>query len=181
MANDRRRFLTAGVAGLAALLVPKLSFGGIFHRRRVAQTSVCVEETTAYVEESSLKSHACPAYLRWYTTTPASIPDANSITQNDQHTMSVTGTGLITYITNTGQPFYITITDDNYTPPIHWTPNMDGATVTPGNSGGPDTLTFTASETGSTPGVPSNITITIALTPTGACAGVWRAQPVTYS
>jgi hypothetical protein len=169
MPNDRRRFLVAGIAGLATLLMPKISLAGIFHRRSKARNQTTV--VTAPVR-------MCPAYVRWSPTDP-SIPDAQKMTPSVDHSITVSGSGLATWVNN-GGAFYPSVVDDNNY--AQWTVNPNGSTLVQGSGGSPDYFTFLASETGSTAGTSSTITITIALTPSGGCAGPpWRNRPVQYT
>jgi hypothetical protein len=178
MPNDRRRFLVASAAGLAALLMPKLSFAGLFHRRcrRVVPTTCA----TPVYPTSSMNCHATPCQLagiNWYTSTPAVIPDSSHITVAPaQHQISVNGTGLMHWAQNGGS-FYPGVQDNNNSNAV-WTPTGVQSLI-PDNGNGYDTLNFWVTETGSTAGNTDSITITITLS-SGTCRGSWT-QPVTYA
>jgi hypothetical protein len=177
MSNDRRRFLFASAAGLAALLMPKLSFAGLFHRRsrRVVPTTCA----TPVYPASSTGCYATPCQLagiNWSTNTPASIPDYLKITTApDKHQISVNGTGLVHWIQNNG--YFNPTVQDNTNSSVVWTPTGD-QTINQDNGVGYDTFNCWFTVTGATPTNTDSITITITLS-SGACKGSWT-QPVTY-
>ncbi len=167
MQNNRRDFLFAGGTGLATLLVPN-----------VAQACFCPHRGHNRCESKSEVQpfiNTCP--LTWSATNPL-IPDAARLTPSTAHNITAYGTGLVNWANN-GGAFWVGLSDDNNPRGVSWVPGVSVSLVA-GTAGNPDAWTFSASETGSSPGS-SSITITIALNPFGRCGGTWSRQPVTYT
>jgi hypothetical protein len=173
---DRRHFLAAGAAGLATLFVPDVSLACAHRRRgpvllgtrfapisRVASPLTSPQSLAALSPASPpvpFDMHlACPAGFAWSPTTPT-IPDAGAITQVNNHNITIQGTGIWNFV-STGQGFWVQISDQATNSTVVWQPT-GGGSVVQDPSGGPDSWTFPAAETGSSPGS-SLITITIAM------------------
>jgi hypothetical protein len=101
------------------------------------------------------------------------IPDATNLSPGVAHNITVYGTNLWSWMIS-GQ-LYFTITDDKNPGTVHWG-SFTNAGPVPGN---PNAWTYSAIETGSSPGS-STISITVSLFPTGQCRGSWGGLPVTY-
>jgi hypothetical protein len=116
----------------------------------------------------------CPLGFQWSGASP-SVP--TTIAQSTAYNFTVYGTDLYNYHQG-GNSFYYGIKDDNNPSTITWG-NYTFVNVVAGSGGNPDALTFSASETGSSPGG-SAITITVSLSASGRCPGVWPQLPITY-
>ena len=159
MENDRRRFLIGGAAGLTTILVPNVSLACFCRRRR----RVCASGCKGY---EFLKN--CPVF-----NPSPSVP--NSVTANTPEYFTVYGTDVYGWAQE-GGVFYPAVVDDYGA--ATWGP------CTVSNVGPDNSLTFYASETGSTPGTHSTITITVTLPAFNNCnqaTWTWPPQAVTYS
>jgi hypothetical protein len=102
------------------------------------------------------------------------IPDSSNLTASVAHNFTVYGVGLANWYHN-NPALYPSIKDD-LNSNVVWGSYTDLGPPVPGS---PDSWTFSAIETGSSPGS-STITITVALNPYGVCRGSWTRQSVTY-
>ena len=166
MQPDRRRLLTAAASGLGTLLVPGVSHACCFHRRRCARARVMFTSNVPYV--------TCPYGFQWYPTC-FSPP---SVSPKQPYQFTVYGTGLYSW-SQIGNGFHCSVADPKY--PGIWTPPTS-LSVSANALGDDDGLTFYASETGSTPGATSTLTITVILTSNGSsiCPKSWY-NPVAYT
>jgi hypothetical protein len=121
---------------------------------------------------------ACPVGFAWSPTDY--VPNASAMSQNTAYPFTVYGTGLYAWYHQAGGNFLYGIVDNNY-PSVTWG-NYTFGSVVENASGNYDALTFNASETGSSSGASSTITITVVLTNNGArlCPGTWN-QAVKYA
>jgi hypothetical protein len=172
MQNDRRRVLVAGAAGLAALLVPEISQACFCSRRRRVRCEASSNLVPCEASVNGVPFSTCP--VTWTLSKNPTIPDAPRITQSSPHNITVYGTNLAAWVQNGGVPI-VGVADQNNPGSVIWGSYTSVGTV------GSDGWTFSAVETGSTPGTPSSIIITVTLSLTGACRGTWMNQPVTYA
>jgi hypothetical protein len=194
MQNDRRRFLVAGAAGMTTLLLaPQVSLACFCRRRRHAPATACAgprpshgaeyRSAIAHGREGSLLLRTYPACPVWSPQNPW-IPDASNISASTPHAFTIFGAGLSAWQT-AGGSFRPNVSDYYNPSTVIWGSYIVDPVV-PGMPGQFDSLTFSASETGSSPGG-SYLLITVTLSPKPGstwppCPGnSWAPQPVTYT
>ena len=172
MHNNRRGFVVGGVAGLTALLAPSVAQACTCRRCR---RTLVQPQCPAIAPLIAPSSAHCPAGFAWSNTPPV-IPDASNMLVNTPHAFTLTGTGLYTCFVG-GATFNCSIVDNNNSAVLWGSYNYPGVI-----SGSPDTFKFYATETGSTSGTISSITITVTLSyPYNTCPGVtWPNIAVVY-
>jgi hypothetical protein len=166
MDRDRRRLIVTAASGLGTLLVPGVSNACCFHRR-------CRGRTALIGSSPYSTTLPCPGNFGWSPNYSA----PSSVSQTNAYQFVVAGTGLAAW-QQAGNGFLIQIKDNTY--PVSWTVSNNPAPSA--GSGNPyDPLTFYASETGSTSGTSSTITITVSLLDRiyTLCANSWPQQ-LTY-
>jgi hypothetical protein len=182
MHNNRRGFVIGGAAGLTALLAPNVAQACFCRRCRRAAAQVpalALPAALPYSTHLTPSSMHCPINFAW-SSTPPSIPDATNMTANAPHSFTLTGTGLYTCFVG-GSTFVASIVDNAVDTRVVWG-SYNYPAVTQGSSGNPDSFKFFATETGSTAGTSSTITITVSLSlPYALCPGItWSNIPITY-
>jgi hypothetical protein len=194
MQNDRRHFLVAGAAGMTTLLAPNISLACFCRRRRRASIGICAAPPPSHpadhgftggpgTDESLLASNypACPIWAPQ----PPLIANPSSISPKVAQTFKVFGEGLHAWGL-AGGSFNPSVTDYYHSTAVTWV--VCGGVSTATGSGAYDSLTFSASETGSSSGLKSVLLITVTLSPKPHDQGWklclpqnWLSQQVTYS